>query len=390
SNSSEYEYVGRLVTRERPILRLHGHQQQREQKFLNETPVSKLLLENNLLSKSYHGNEIHPTRAINGVQHFQRTLKEPKLTAYSKYQYQNMMEDDEDVDSYDDEDEASEDPLSKPIGVIRINDAHYREIYRLPTPPPKFKRIFHRLKSPEPKLIERVFVQRPPREIIENVIEVPPQRVRVVNKEKFLDRSSPITRSKLVRLHSKQHNRRQRDNNEELMASLQTTNVIPQTPMVTTTFPANQTRSQTLIQLPTTPANFTQVQQPQMFVGQQQIMPAHPQPTSTFIHTTIPPHIMFNSQQSQPHIPFQQPVQTSTMHQQQPQVITHFQQPHQHSPMINVNTLPQQHFHVPHQQQMMQFPQQPQMQFPQQQLMQFPQQPQMTFSNIQRPNNIII
>lgn len=112
----------------------------------------------------------------------------------------------------DDSDEV--DSLSKPLGVIRINDRHLREsiisnidhlcekinfplvVYRLPTPPPKVKRVYHRLRSPETKVIERVFVRRPPPQIIENIIEVPPEKVRIINREKILGKSKPITRSK--------------------------------------------------------------------------------------------------------------------------------------------------------------------------------------------------
>jgi hypothetical protein len=66
----------------------------------------------------------------------------------------------------------------------------------VPTPPPEIKRVFHRLRSPEPKIIERVFVRRPAPEIIENIIEVPPEQVRIINKEKYLRKSKPIIRTK--------------------------------------------------------------------------------------------------------------------------------------------------------------------------------------------------
>jgi hypothetical protein len=66
----------------------------------------------------------------------------------------------------------------------------------LPTPSPKIKRVYHRLRSPEPKVIERVFVRRPPPQIIENIIEVPPEKVRIVTREKYLEKPPPITRSK--------------------------------------------------------------------------------------------------------------------------------------------------------------------------------------------------
>jgi hypothetical protein len=105
------------------------------------------------------------------------------------------------------------DDLSKPLGVIRISDRHVREsmqmkvdkrekyfvdilVYRVPTPPPEIKRVVHRLRSPKPKIIERVFVHRPPSEIIENVIEVPPEKVRVISREKHLPPSKPIIRTK--------------------------------------------------------------------------------------------------------------------------------------------------------------------------------------------------
>ena len=106
----------------------------------------------------------------------------------------------------------NEDDLSRPLGVIRINDRHFREsefkktfhtidfasflVYRLPTPPPKVKRVFHRLRSPEPKIIERIYVRRPAPQVIENVIEVPPEKVRIIHRDKFLSHSKPITRSK--------------------------------------------------------------------------------------------------------------------------------------------------------------------------------------------------
>lgn len=69
-------------------------------------------------------------------------------------------------------------------------------VYRLPTPPPKVKRVFHRLRSPEPKIIERVYVRRPAPQIIENVIEVPPEKVKIIHREKYLGNAKPITRSK--------------------------------------------------------------------------------------------------------------------------------------------------------------------------------------------------
>jgi hypothetical protein len=66
----------------------------------------------------------------------------------------------------------------------------------LPTPPPEVKKVFHRLRSPEPKIIERVYVRRAAPEIIENIIEVPPEKVRIINREKNLSKSKPIIRTK--------------------------------------------------------------------------------------------------------------------------------------------------------------------------------------------------
>jgi hypothetical protein len=115
--------------------------------------------------------------------------------------------------SSDNNDTDDIDGLTRPLGVIRISDRHFREskscvicshsielvnslVYRLPTPPPKVKRVYHRLRSPEPKIIERVYVRRPQPQIIENVIEVPPEKVRIIHREKYLENAKPITRSK--------------------------------------------------------------------------------------------------------------------------------------------------------------------------------------------------
>ncbi|CAF1005209.1 unnamed protein product [Adineta ricciae] len=163
---SDYEYVGRLVTRERPI-------------------VQK--------SKSAHQNSVFP-QTKHQYHHVARSNHQP---VYEEASCSSSGGDDADeIDS-----------LSKPLGVIRINDRHLREIYRLPTPPPKVKRVYHRLRSPETKVIERVFVRRPPPQIIENIIEVPPEKVRIINREKILGKSKPITRSKLIRLKAQQHDR---------------------------------------------------------------------------------------------------------------------------------------------------------------------------------------
>ena len=69
-------------------------------------------------------------------------------------------------------------------------------VYRIPTPPPEIKRVYHRLRSPKTKTIERVYVHRPPPEIIENIIEIPPEKVRIINREKHLRPSKPIIRTK--------------------------------------------------------------------------------------------------------------------------------------------------------------------------------------------------
>ncbi|CAF3102284.1 unnamed protein product [Rotaria sp. Silwood2] len=75
-----------------------------------------------------------------------------------------------------------------------------QRIYKLPTPPPEIKRVFHRIRSPEPKIIERIFVCRPTSEIIENIIEIPPRKVHIINREKHFRQSKPITRTKVVHL----------------------------------------------------------------------------------------------------------------------------------------------------------------------------------------------
>ncbi|UJR21976.1 hypothetical protein I4U23_025044 [Adineta vaga] len=89
---------------------------------------------------------------------------------------------------------------NKPLGIIKINNQHIREIYRIPTPPPETRQVYHRARSPKPKIIERVYVRRPPRQIIENVVQVPPQKTEIVHREKVLRASKPIIRTKYVYL----------------------------------------------------------------------------------------------------------------------------------------------------------------------------------------------
>lgn len=69
-------------------------------------------------------------------------------------------------------------------------------VYRIPTPPPEIKRVYHRTRSPKTQTIERVYVHRPAREIVENIIEIPPEKVRIINREKHLRPSKPIIRTK--------------------------------------------------------------------------------------------------------------------------------------------------------------------------------------------------
>ncbi|CAF5210524.1 unnamed protein product, partial [Rotaria magnacalcarata] len=177
------------------------------------------------------------------------------------------------------------DGLSKPLGVIKISDRHVREIYRLPTPPPKIKRVYHRLKSPDPKVIERVFVRRPPPQIIENIIEIPPEKVRIINREKYLGKSEPITRSKIVKLKSRHRHRDVQEEEEEeeddygdveegqpqqtYMSSEQYAQQ-PQTTMQSSTY---QPAAETSLVYPPQPNRRT--------VG--------------YFESTIPPHIMLNS-----------------------------------------------------------------------------------------------
>lgn len=84
-NSNEYEYLGRLVTRERPIIRKTNSIQQ---------------------------NHSFPRR----TQQYYRSTGSRLQEAY---------EDAHGVSSDDDIDDP--DGLSKPVGVIRITDRHYRE-----------------------------------------------------------------------------------------------------------------------------------------------------------------------------------------------------------------------------------------------------------------------
>jgi len=66
----------------------------------------------------------------------------------------------------------------------------------MPTPPPEYRQVRQRAPPPQPKVIERVFLRRPAPEIIENIIEVPPEEVRIINREKILPKSKPIIRNK--------------------------------------------------------------------------------------------------------------------------------------------------------------------------------------------------
>ncbi|CAF2627928.1 unnamed protein product [Rotaria sp. Silwood2] len=232
---SDYDYVGRLVTRERPILRK---------------------------SKSIQQKLVFPQNK----QKFYHTMASDCREVY----------DDVRVSSSDDD----SDGLSKPLGVIRISDRHFREIYRLPTPPPKVKRVYHRLKSPEPKVIERVFVRRPPPQIIENIIEIPPEKVRIIHKEKYLGKSTPITRSKIVRLQSRE--RRQREEEDEQQQQQQ------QHQTFTPFEQYSQQEQEQSVTIPSTtfeqPASTTLVYPPQPNMR-----------TVGYIESTVPPHVMFNS-----------------------------------------------------------------------------------------------
>ncbi|CAF3748127.1 unnamed protein product [Rotaria sordida] len=144
---SGYEYVGRIVTHERPMFR-----------------KSNLFYKNHIPSSHI----IKKHRSI-------------------KPHYQEIYEDD--LTSSDED----------------IEDLCRSLVYKLPTPPPQVKRVFHRLRSPEPKLIERIYVRRPTPEIIENIVEVPPEKVRIINRKKYLRQSKPITRTKLIHLRPHHH-----------------------------------------------------------------------------------------------------------------------------------------------------------------------------------------
>lgn len=225
-NQSDYEYVGRLVTRERPI-------------------ISK--------SKSIHQNVVYPSNT-------------DKYEHSSRSDRQNIYEE---IPVRSSDDDGSDDDLSRPLGVIKISDRHFREIYRLPTPPPKVKRVYHRLRSPEPKIIERVYVRRPAPQIIENIIEVPPEKVKIIKREKFLEKSKPITRSKVIRLKSD-------DDQGEYGYEPQQRDVF-------------------------IPANQSNLQQTTNSAGSTTTLVYPPQPnarTIGYIKSTIPPHIMLNSQQN--------------------------------------------------------------------------------------------
>ncbi|CAF0800771.1 unnamed protein product [Rotaria sordida] len=245
SASSDYEFVGRLVTREQPIIR-------------KEHSIKQNLVFPQNKQKFYHSMASHGRKIYEDIP---------------------VSSSDDDLDG-----------LSKPLGVIRISDRHFREIYRLPTPPPSVKRVYHRLKSPEPKVIERVFVRRPPPQIIENIIEIPPEKVRIIHKEKYLGKSTPITRSKIVRLKSRQQRLREEEEEEQQQQQQQQTfipfeeypqqqqqNFIPfeEYSQQTTTMP-----STTFQQSPGT----TLVYPPQSNMR-----------TVGYIESTVPPHMMFNS-----------------------------------------------------------------------------------------------
>ncbi|CAF3329291.1 unnamed protein product [Rotaria socialis] len=240
--SSDFEYVGRLVTRERPVIRTSNSIQQ-----------SYVFPQNK--------NKYFPSNAS---------------------QRQNIYE--EQSTSSSDGDDNS-DGLSKPLGVIKISDRHVREIYRLPTPPPKIKRVYHRLKSPDPKVIERVFVRRPPPQIIENIIEIPPEKVRIINREKYLGKSEPITRSKIVKLKSRH---RHREVQEEEEGEEDDYDDVEERQPQQTYMPSEQyaQQPQTTMQSSTyQPAAETSLVYP-------------PQPntrTVGYFESTIPPEIMLNS-----------------------------------------------------------------------------------------------
>ncbi|UJR27217.1 hypothetical protein I4U23_008513 [Adineta vaga] len=285
---SDYEYLGRLVTRERPI-------------------VQK--------SKSAHQNRI----VSQTEQYYQHPIEANHQPIYEEASCSSSGDDTDDIES-----------LSKPLGVIKINDRHLREIYRLPTPPPKVKRVYHRLRSPQTKVIERVFVRRPPPQIIENIIEVPPEKVRIINREKFLGKSKPITRSKLIRLKSghdrgaekqiieegddqeeeekqqQQQQQQQQGTQPIFIPSQQYSQVQPQQAtcalhgtflpqqQVTYTPAASYAPQQQSTQ--TTTFTHNHLQQPTTTTT----MVYPPQPnmhTLGYIQSSIPPHLMFNTQQ---------------------------------------------------------------------------------------------
>ncbi|CAF4683584.1 unnamed protein product [Rotaria sp. Silwood1] len=181
----EHEYADQIVTHERP-----------------------------LIQKSNSSNEDYiPSPS---------TIKKRRSTkSYRQDIYEeDLMSSDEEVNR-----------LNKPLSVIKINDRHIREIYKLPTPPPEIKRVFHRMRSPEPKIIERIFVRRPTPEIIENIIEIPPRKVHIINREKHLRQSKPITRTKVVHLKRRHHH----ENEEQPQSYISSDQYLQQPPISTYT-----------------------------------------------------------------------------------------------------------------------------------------------------------
>ncbi|CAF0911978.1 unnamed protein product [Adineta steineri] len=276
---ANFEYLGRLVTRERPLIQ-----------------KSKSALQHHVVS--HNKPQYHQPRAS----HHREIYEDVTDT---------LSDDDDDHDGGGGMDNY--DGLGKPVGVIRINDRHLREIYRLPTPPPKVKRVYHRLRSPETKVIERVFVRRPPPQIIENVIEVPPEKVRIINREKLLAKPTPITRSKLIHLKNRHHRQEIPEQEEEEEEE-------PQQQQQQISVPGGQCPQQeTFI-----PSQHYSQQQPAAATTTSLVYP--PQPTMNtvgYIQSSVPPHLMFNSQQ-----PLQiSPQQMSTQPTAQPVTYTYVPQP---------------------------------------------------------------
>ncbi|CAF1273203.1 unnamed protein product [Adineta steineri] len=155
STTSDYEYKGRLVTYERPV---------RQKSKLSTT--------------NSNSSFVFPSR----------------INKHSRLMHSKTS------DTFDDEETEDTTDLTRPVGRIQINDRHVREIYRVPTPPPEFKQVFYRARSPEPKIIERIYVKRPAPTIIEKVIQVPPETVQIINKEKQLPQLKPTFRTRYVYL----------------------------------------------------------------------------------------------------------------------------------------------------------------------------------------------